>query len=824
MLELVEGPTLADRISRGPIPLDEALPIAKQIAEALEAAHEAGVIHRDLKPANIKVREDGTVKVLDFGLAKALDPTPTSDPSDSPTLTAAATQMGVIMGTAAYMAPEQASGKVVDKRADVWAFGVVLFEMLTGVRPFASDDVSKTLAHVIAIDPDWTALPKTVPPVLGTFLRGCLEKNPKQRVQAIGDVRPAMEGSFDAAASAWPPDQVAPPSNPRRLAVAVLTALTVGVVLGWVVRSPGVEPAPVSYFDLTIDPADQLGDTGGSRLETQILSRTAIALAPDGRRLVFAGWRDGEQRLYSRFLDRQTADPIPGTEGGMNPFFSPGGEWVGFWAAGRLQKVALAGGLPVPLCDTDAIYGASWVTDDKIVFGQQSGGLLQVSAQGGACEVLTETGRQGGLSHRLPWVLPGGEAVLFTVWNSSRRRWSEAEVVVESLVTGDRRVLVEGGANPIYAPSGHLLYVRLGVLWAAPFDVTTLELTGRGVPVLEEITQAAEISNVFHNTGAAQLSLSASGELVYVPGGLVLPDLRRLVWVDREGQSEPVDMPLGEYWWPRFSPDGERFAVADAGDNTVIVFDRRRNLAQRLPGNGFSVGAWTPDGSRIFLSAADNRSARNLFWQLADGSGPPERLTSSPNVQFPGSSRRDGELVFIEIHPDNGEDVLVLDPHEPETTEKRLLGESFDEEYPALSPDGRWLAYASNESGETEVFVVAYPDLEGKYPISDGAGYMPTWSSDGREIYYLRPPFVVVEDTPLMAVSVSTDAGFRAESPRELFRFRHHGSNAARTYDVAPDGRFLMVESGTGPRSRAVTTPRLIINFLSELERLVPID
>ena len=551
VLELVEGPTLADRIAQGPIPIDEALPIARQIAEALEAAHEVGVIHRDLKPANIKVREDGTVKVLDFGLAKALDTRPEGDPSQSPTLTAAATQMGVIMGTAAYMSPEQARGKPVGRRADIWAFGAVLFEMLTG---------------------------------------------------------------------------------------------------------------------------------------------------------------------------------------------------------------------------------------------------------------------QGGLSHRLPWVLPGGEAVLFTVWNRSRT-WSEAEVVVESLVTGERRVLVEGGANPIYVPSGHLLYVTLGALWAAPLDVTTPELTGPGVPVLEEVTQAAEISNVLHNTGAAQLSLSTSGGLVYVPGGLVLPDLRRLVWVDREGRQERADMPEGEYWWPRFSPGGEHFAVADAGDNSVIVFDRRRNLAQRLPGNGFSVGAWTPDGGRIFMSWAEDTSARNLFWQPADGSGPPERLTSSSRVQFPGSSLRDGELVFVEIHPDNGEDVLVLDPREPETTEKRLLGESFDEEYPALSPDGRWMAYASNESGESEVFVVAYPDLEGKYPISDGAGYMPTWSSDGREIYYLRPPSVVGEDTPLMAVSVSTDASFRAEPPRELFRFRHQPSNAARSYDVAPDGRFLMVESGTGPRSRAVTPPRVSSTF-----------
>ena len=359
VLELVEGPTLADRISKGPIPVDEALPIAKQIAEALEAAHEAGVIHRDLKPANIKVREDGTVKVLDFGLAKALDPNPTGDPSQSPTLTAAATQMGVIMGTAAYMSPEQARGKVVDKRADIWAFGAVLFEMLTGTKPFPGDDVSQTLARVIDRDPDWGALPKTLPPTLDTYLRRCLQRDPRERVRDIGDVRLALEGAFEtgvsqAAASA----AVGQPTLWRRPApVALATSLLTAVVIGltvWAVMRPALPPlAPVTRFSIPL--AAEEAFTG--------LGRLIVALSPNGRHIAYTA----NNGLVLRPVDQLEALPIPGTEGARNPFFSPDGEQVGFYADGQLKRVSISGGAPVRLGEADIPSGATWGTDDRVL-------------------------------------------------------------------------------------------------------------------------------------------------------------------------------------------------------------------------------------------------------------------------------------------------------------------------------------------------------------------------------------------------------------------------------------------------------------------------
>ena len=538
----MEGPTLADRISKGPIPVDEALPIAKQIAEALEAAHEAGVIHRDLKPANNKVRDDDTVKVLDFGLAKALDLTPKGDPSQSPTLTAAATQMGVVMGTAAYMSPEQAKGKVADKRADVWAFGCVLYEMLTGRRAFTGDDISEVLARVIKSDPNWDALPSDVPLALRSFLRRCVQKEAKQRVRDIDDVRLAMEGAFETMVSA-PSDTIgAVWQRSVSIAVAVLASLAVGGIAVWTLMRPAPPPQPITRFPVVLPPDQQLSNPG----------RHQVAVSPDGTHLAYVA----NQQLYLRAMEQLEATPIRGTDGGRGPFFSPDGQSIGFWQSGQLKRVSLTGGAPVALCDADNPLGASWGPDNTVLFGQ-SAGIARVSGAGGTSEVLIAV-VEGGERARQPQALPGGEAVIFTL---SAGTWDQGQIVAQSLETGERRVLVDGGTDARYLPTGHVVYAQGGTLFAVPFDVARLEVTGGPVSLVDEVAVAG--------SGAAQFTVSRTGTLAYVPERSTSGAVRTLVWVDRDGREDPpggraaclrvsAHLPRWDQSCPRSERPGER--------------------------------------------------------------------------------------------------------------------------------------------------------------------------------------------------------------------------------------------------------------------------
>ena len=467
VLELVEGPTLADRIAKGPLPLDEAVPIAKQIAEALEAAHEAGVIHRDLKPANIKVRDDGTVKVLDFGLAKALDPNTEGDPSQSPTLTAAATQMGVIMGTAAYMSPEQARGKPVDKRADIWAFGCVLYEMLTSKRAFGGDDVSLTLAKVLEREPRWESLSDTTPPNVRKVLERCLEKEPRQRVQAIGDVRLAMEGAFETAVSA-PSEPGAVPQVQvwQRPAAVSLLALVVAIVTGVAVWSL-MRPAPGAVVNSLLTPPPSMP------LNIAIFD-VNVALTPDGTRVVYRGLVNGQPHLFVRPLAVLDATPLTGLSSNpLNPFISPDGDWIGFFDGfGALQRVSIRGGPAITIVEDVPGYprGASWGPDDMIIFATGSSGLLRVPMGGGELEVLTTPdAERGEVNHAWPEILPGGRAVLFTIDAAGGPQ--NAQIAVLSLESGDYEVLVPGGSNPRYVPTGHIVYGVGGTLRAVGFDL-----------------------------------------------------------------------------------------------------------------------------------------------------------------------------------------------------------------------------------------------------------------------------------------------------------------------------------------------------------------
>ena len=759
VLELVEGPTLADRIAKGPIPVDEALPIAKQIAEALEAAHEAGVIHRDLKPANIKVKDDGTVKVLDFGLAKALDTTPQGDPSQSPTLTAAATQTGVILGTAAYMSPEQARGKPVDRRADIWAFGVVVYEMLTGARPFQGEDVSLTLASVMKSDVDVKRLPLDLPETLRTVLRRCLEKDPLLRIRDMGDVRLAMAGAFETTAVAA--TVVPAVSQPRawRQALPWVAGASLAIVTGlagWYMRAP--TPPRVGRFGISVPANNPL------RIAT---NNTDVAISLDGTRIAYIAGIGNGQQLYVRSLHELQETPLASGDL-FSPFFSPDSEWVGFYdrASGRtLQRVSVFGGPTVPIAQLSGVMiGASWRADDTIVFAIQSGGtgLLRVPAVGGEPEALTTPNEsRGELRHGWPSFLPGGRALLYTVFTGPTIE--DAQIAVLNLDTGEETVLLPG-SNPHYSPTGHIVYGAAGALMAVGFDLARLEVTASPVPVLDGV--------VIKDSGAVDFSLAEDGSLVYVAGAATAGGTaqRTLVWVDRQGQEEPLSAPPRTYNTPRLSPDGTRVALEVRGrERDIWIWDLARGTLTRLtfdPANE-SGAVWTPDGRHIAFGSELSGST-NLFWKAADGTGSVERLTDNPNNQFPQAFSPDGRLLlFLEGHPDTGADLAVLSMEGNRPTEPLLVTE-FNERNSALSPDGRWMAYESNASGQNEIYVRPFPDVNQELlQISTGGGTQAVWAPDGQELFYRS-------NTGLMVVPVEREPSFATGVPELMVEEQYY--------------------------------------------------
>jgi Tol biopolymer transport system component len=793
VMELVDGEELAGRIARGPIPLDEALPIASQIAEALEAAHEQGIIHRDLKPANIKIRHDGTVKVLDFGLAKAMDTTsgPTVSASISPTLSVHATQAGIILGTAAYMSPEQARGRPVDKRADIWAFGVVLYEMVTGRKPFGGDDVGEVLAGVIKEQPPWD----DVPPRVRRLLQRCLEKDSKKRLRDISGVALLLEEPAATAPRHLHSSRLAWIAT---VAVAVLAALAVWAP--W--RRPQVESRPLVRLDVDL----------GSDVALASPQGVDVVISRDASRLVWVS----RNRLFTRRLDQPKAIELPGTSGAYAPFFSPDGRWVAFFSGGKLKKISVEGGAAIALCDAPQGRGGTWTEDGRIIIAV-NGVLLAASENGGTPSPLAEPVTGDG-QHRWPQILPGGKAVLFI--NRATVSSDDANIEVMTLSNRRRKTVQRGGTFARFVSlengDGYLLYVSRGTLFALPFDAQTLEVGGAPSPVVEDVAY----SNL---NGSAQFDVSHTGTLVYRPGVAVA--VVSLQWLDASGKTESLPTKPGGYGQPRLSPDGGRVALSVLGGagQDMWVYEWRRDAMIRLTFGAGTYGfpVWTGDGRYLIFTGGFGGGG--MYWTRADGGSRPQLLTQSKNGQFPWSVSPDGKrLAFAEFSGNSASGDLWTVPLAIDAnglkagTPEIFLQTAANELYPAFSPDGRWIAYRTFESGNSEIEVRAFPDTGGKWVISADGGVVPIWSPIGHELFYRT------DDQRIMAVNYTAKGdAFIADKPRIWSEKRLAELGQGRNLDISPDGkRFITMMLSEAPGEKSAQSRVVFLeNFYDELRR-----
>jgi len=810
-MELLEGQTLKHRIAGKPFPIDSLLEIGAQIADALDAAHSKHITHRDIKPANLFVTDRGHAKILDFGLAKVdarpkvaegvtVSQLPTAGPSEENL-----TSPGTALGTVAYMSPEQAMGEEVDGRSDLFSFGVVLYEMTTGRLPFLGATTAAIFNAILSkahtapgrVNPD-------LPLELERIINKCLEKDRKLRYQGAAELRidlARLKRDTDSGRAATL-EPMAPVRGTGKFARQPLI-LGLGALLGaaiislavWNLR-PAPTPQPVSRLVVSLPPSEQLAG----------VDRSILALSPDGTQLAYVASSDGVvQQLYLRAMDSMEERPIAGTEGASSPFFSPDGQWIGFFAAGKLKKVSTSGGASLTLCNATDHRGASWGPNDTIVFQPTiAGGLWQVSAAGGAPQKLT-TPKEEEISHRWPQFLPGGKAILFTA--STGGSYDDAQIAVQRLDTGEQKVLVRGGTYARYAPTGHLVYYRAGALMAVPFDPVGMEVIGAPASVVEGVMSSTA------GSGAAQFSFSSLGSLVYVPGGPQAGD-RMLVWVDRNGAEQPLPAPPRAYDDPRLSPDGRQVALIEGATNDVWIYDILRATLTQLTFEGAAdVPLWTSDGKRIVYVSA-KAGARGIFWKPADGSGPEERLMTSEFGPLSSSPSPDGQtLAYYEPRPATGNDIWVV-PLEGERKPKPFLQTPFSEGAPMFSPDGRWVAYSSDQSGRFEIYVQPFPGPGGKWLISTNGGMAPVWSRHGRELFYYN-------GDNLMAADITTQPNFRAGTPHMLIERPSYNSGARADYDVTPDGqRFLMLKPSAPEQTP--TQINVVLNWFEELKRRVP--
>ena len=818
VLELVEGDTLADRLNRGAIPVEDSLKLALQIADALKAAHDKGVIHRDLKPLNIKVTDDGKVKVLDFGLAKAFEGDgPDASVSNSPTLSMAATQQGVILGTAAYMSPEQARGRGVDKRTDVWAFGCVLYEMLTGHAAFPGNAVTDILAAVIRAEPEWAGLPADLHPRLRELIERSLEKEANYRWHDIADVRVDIQRVLADPGGVLFPQAATVVQKQKTVlpwvAATAVICLAVAGFAGWSLRAPA--PGAVTRFPFFPPEGQSFTNTGYNH----------VAMSPDGTLMAY----NADGQIFVRGLREIEARPVPGTENTVprNLAFSPDGEWLTYYALplGQVKRVPVNGGTPATLLSITpgmALWGLRWERDDTLWFVTSEG--IWRSALGGMPELIVETG--GTTAADSPQLLPDGRSLLFAITRGAgSRRWIQGEIVVEDLETGNRTTILPGGGDPRYLPTGHLVYVEESVLFAIPFDLGSLAVTGAPIPMVEGVQRGTNQTTV----GApAAYGVSDNGTLAHVVGESGGESSRALSWIDRDGREELLNAPVRAYLDPRISPDGTRVALTIAGvTNTDIwIWDLVRERLIRLTFDEAEdrYPLWTPDGENIVFTSLRNGQI-GVYRRLANGTGNAERIASVPGRWLsPWSwSADEGTLLMSELAltGDTGYDigVLSMEGDRPWTS---LLAEAFVEAQPVISPNGLWMAYVSDESGQQEIYVRSFPDIEaGKWQVSSGGGTAAVWSHESGDLFYLGPDGIEV-------VEVEDGSSFQSGVTESLIPYRYF-IEVGTQWDVAANGqRFLVIQQvtmaeGGEPGEPVPLQINIVLNWFEELKERVPV-